>query len=234
MLLHFYFIKDFKLNWNIIINDFRQFSIVSKLTFFVILISSAFKCAQVPFILDNESYYIQTIKWLNEYGFVKGLANLNIAFGQTSGWHILQSGFNFSFISNRFNDLNGFILIICAFCYLNIFSYEYRKSKIYHWSIFILVFNVLTFQFINSPSPDLPIFLIGQLIFIYFLKNEITTNEIKIVIFIFLSLCFVKITIAPIGLLIFYLVYQFQFCSLFELMLQYYLKILIVLNLKNQ
>ena len=208
MLFHFYFIRDFKLNWNSIINDFRQFSIVSKLTFFVILISSAFKCAQIPFILDNESYYIQTIKWLNDYGFVKGLANLNIAFGQTSGWHILQSGFNFNFISNRFNDLNGFILVVCAFYLLSIFNLDYKKNKTFHWSIFILVFNVLTFQFINSPSPDLPVFLIGQLIFIYFLKNEITKNEIKIIILLFLFLCFAKITIAPFGLLIFYLIYN--------------------------
>lgn len=208
MLLHFYFIKNFKLNLNIIIHDFRQFSNVSKLIFFIILISSAFKCAQIPFILDNESYYIQTIKWLNDYGFVKGLANLNIAFGQTSGWHILQSGFNFNFISNRFNDLNGFILVVCAFYLLSIFNLEYKKNKTFHWSIFILVFNVLTFQFINSPSPDLPVFLIGQLIFIYFLKNEITKNEIKIIILLFLFLCFAKITIAPFGLLIFYLIYN--------------------------
>lgn len=215
IVLHFYFIKDFKFKWNIILHDFRQFSIFSKLIFFVILISSAFKCAQVPFILDNETYYIQTIKWLNEYGFVKGLANLNIALGQTSGWHILQSGFNFSFISNRFNDLNGFLLIICTFYFLSVFNENYKKNKTYHWSIFILVFNVLTFQFINSPSPDLPIFLLGQLLFIYFLKNEIKTNEIKIVILLFLLLCFIKITIVPFGLLIFYLIYKDKKQTLF-------------------
>jgi hypothetical protein len=120
--LTFYSKEDFTRNWNFILNDFRAFSITTKILFFIVVFSSAYKCAQIPFILDNETYYIQTIKWLNEYGFVKGLANLNIAFGQTSGWHILQSGFNFSFISNRFNDLNGFLLVVCAFYFLSIFN----------------------------------------------------------------------------------------------------------------
>lgn len=206
--LNFCFKEDFKQNWNSILRDFRAFSFTTKILFYVILVSSAFKCAQVPFILDNETYYIQTTKWLNEYGFVKGLANLNIALGQTSGWHILQSGFNFSFIYNRFNDLNGFLLVICALYFLSVFNENYKENKTYHWSIFILLFNVLTFQFINSPSPDLPVFLISQIIFVHFLKKEITSNENKIVIHLFLFLCFIKITIAPIGLLILYLIYK--------------------------
>jgi len=206
--LTFYFKEDFRRNWSSILSDFRAFSVTTKILFYIILVSSAYKCAQIPFILDNESYYIQTIKWLNEHGFVKGLANLNIAFGQTSGWHILQSGLNFNFISNRFNDLNGFLLVVCAFYFLSIFNENYKINKTYHWSIFILVYNVLTFQFINSPSPDLPIFLLGQLIFIQFLKKELSSSDIKMTVLLFMFLCFIKITIAPIGLLIFYIIYK--------------------------
>jgi hypothetical protein len=206
--LNLYFKEDFKQNWKSLSNNFKSFSFLSTLIFFIILISSAFKCAQSPFILDNESYYIQTIKWLNEYGFVKGLANLNIAFGQTSGWHILQAGFNFSFISNRFNDLNGFLLVICSFYFLTLFNENYKANNTFHWSVFILLFNVLTYQFINSPSPDLAILLIGEIIFINFLKEQLPDQEIKTTLILFLFLCFIKITIAPIGLLIFYLIYK--------------------------
>jgi len=70
------------------------------------------KCASPPFLIDSESYYIQTIKWLNEYGFVKGLVNLYLFLGQTSGWHILQSAFNFSFVYDSFNDLSGLCLLL--------------------------------------------------------------------------------------------------------------------------
>ena len=47
----------------------------------LLLFSSLLLLAQSatsPFIIDNETYYIQTIKWLNEYGFVSGLANLHL------------------------------------------------------------------------------------------------------------------------------------------------------------
>ena len=57
------------------LSEIKSFSFPIKILLafssFLILAQSA----TLPFIIDNESYYIQTIKWLNEYGFVKGLAN---------------------------------------------------------------------------------------------------------------------------------------------------------------
>ena len=67
------------------------------------------QCSTAPFVIDNETYYIQTIKWLNEYGFVRGLANLHISLGQCSGWHILQSAFSFSFASLDWVPFPGLI-----------------------------------------------------------------------------------------------------------------------------
>ena len=93
------------------INSFSKFSISSKFLFLSIILISLIHSSSLPFLTDNESYYIQTIKWLNNYGLVKGLANLHMFFGQSSGWHILQSSFNFSFITSNFNDLNGFLII---------------------------------------------------------------------------------------------------------------------------
>ena len=149
-------------------NTFTSFSLLIKLILIVILLSALLKCAQFPFILDNESYYIQTIKWLNEYGLVKGLGNFNIAYAQTSAWHILQSGFNFSFLTARLNDINGLLLVICSFYSLSIFDSYLKQEKQLHWMGFLLFFNVLVFQFINAPSPDVPLFLLAQIIFYLF------------------------------------------------------------------
>ncbi|NMH26822.1 LIC_10190 family membrane protein [Flavobacterium silvaticum] len=120
------------------------------------------KCAGSPFLPDNESYYIQTVKWLNEYGLVRGLANLHFFFGQTSGWHIAQSVFSLSFIDDRFNDLSGFALWIG-----NGFAIFRLKDYLKSGSFTALVFgltgcvNVLLFQFIAAPSPDLPVYIIA-------------------------------------------------------------------------
>lgn len=193
--------QKIRLDFTVFITEINALSLFLKIILSIILITALQKCAQTPFILDNESYYIQTIKWINEFGFVKGLANLNIAFGQTSGWHVLQAATNFSFLCNRFNDLNGFVfLIICSFIVMQ-FQKDYEIKKKSNWLIFILIFNVLTFQFLNAPSPDLPVFLLVQLVFFMFLDVENAIQNDKIMIVLIAFLIFIKITIAPIALL---------------------------------
>jgi hypothetical protein len=187
--------------------DFRKISILLKATLLIILLSALFKCAQSPFILDNERYYVQTIKWLNEYGFVKGLGNLDVAFGQTSAWHIMQSGFNFNFLTNRINDLNGFLLVVCSFWFISKFDAKLKEENQFHWIGFIVLFNLLSYQFLNAPSPDLPLFLIAQVIFLLFLENK-TADDIKIIVLLFVFLAFIKITIAPLGLLLIFLFWR--------------------------
>lgn len=190
------------------LNDFKAIPVYLKIISVLILVSALFKCAQPPFILDNESYYIQTIKWLNEYGFVKGLANLNIALGQTSGWHILQSGFNFHFITDRINDINGLLVVVCCFYFITEFDKRMKEENQWHWIGIILLFNLLSFQFINSPSPDLPLFILSQIVFYLFLEEEKKAETIKIITILLAYLTFIKITILPLGLLLIYLFYK--------------------------
>ncbi|MBA5629556.1 hypothetical protein HU137_07205 [Moheibacter sp. BDHS18] len=165
----------------------------------LILMQSATK----PFIVDNETYYIQTIKWLNEFGLVKGLANLHFFFGQMSGWHLLQSGFNFGFISNSLNDLNGFMMLIFTFFSLHHLN-RFFQSRI-TMDLFlglIPVGNLFFFQFLSAPSPDLPVFLISQLIFYLFYKNFIDyQGEFKLLLLLVIFLIFIKITVLPLLIL---------------------------------
>lgn len=168
------------------------------ITFFILA-----QCASPPYIIDNESYYIQTIKWLNEYGFVKGLANLHMFLGQTSGWHILQSVFNFSFIYDNFNDLSGLALLIgnyYAFLKLNDYLFNNKKS-IENLIIGLLpLFNIFFFQFISAPSPDIPIYIIGFIIFYQFIKNYTTFSKD---VFITISLLAIFATLIKLTAIIF-------------------------------
>lgn len=188
-----------------IIFDIRELSTISKLSLIVLFLFSLFKCSQYPFIIDNESYYLQTIQWINEYGFVKGLGNLHIYLGQTSPFHVLQAGFNFNFITERSNDLNGLILNLSTLYFITEFEKRNKINGKIHWIGFILVFNILFFQFINAPSPDLSIVLFSQILFYHFLDKEDSFDNFKIVTLLFLLLIFVKITVAPLGLVVIYL-----------------------------
>lgn len=153
----------------------KQYSTFIKIVFFVISFLIIAKCATRPYVIDNESYYLQTIKWLNEYGFVKGLANLHFFFGQTSGWHVLQSVFNFDFLYGSFNDLSGYCLWLgnlFALQQLNV--YFKNKKPLTGYLIFGLfpLANVLYFQFINAPSPDIPVVIISFVIFWLLIKEK--------------------------------------------------------------
>jgi len=166
----------------------RTFSI---LVFLLILMQSA----TAPFINDNESYYIQSVKWLNHFGLVKGLANLHIFLGQMSGWHLLQSGFNFGFCSNSLNDINGFLFVICSFFFLFHLN-SYFKSKL-TFDLFLGLIpaaNLFLFTFISSPSPDLPVFLLSQIIFYLFYTNA---NQYQKGFRLILMLCVFLIMVKP-------------------------------------
>jgi hypothetical protein len=205
LLLFYYQRKVIYQYWDETKLSFNSLSLFSKSTLLVLLLLSLLKCAQSPILADNESYYIQTIKWINEYGFMKGLANLHIFFAQTSPFHVLQAGFNFNFISNRINDLNGFILIISSFFYLTIFEKRMNEKKETHWIGLITLFNVLFFQFINSPSPDFILLVLSQIVFYLFLEEKKSDENFKIITLLILLLIFIKITIAPFILIPLYL-----------------------------
>ncbi|MDN3677254.1 hypothetical protein QWY90_07995 [Flavobacterium paronense] len=173
----------------------KSFSFSIKILLTVSSLLLLAQSATLPFIIDNESYYVQTIKWLNEYGFVKGLANLHLFFGQTSGWHITQSVYSLSFLYDRFNDLNGFCLILG-----NFFAFQKLHSYFTNANRMDLVFGLLPltyvflFQFINSPSPDFPVYLFGLMLFSIYILNQDNKDSFVIITILALFAIFIKIT----------------------------------------
>lgn len=170
------------------------------LVFILILIQSA----SATHFIDNETYYVQTIKWLNEYGFVKGLANIHVFLGQTSGWHITQSAFNYSFLYANFNDLNGFcLLFINVFAVLKLDTIKNNKNQKILFIGFLPFANLLFFQFISAPSPDLAVYLLSLIVFYSFLKHyyTITAEAFNLIVALVLFILYSKITALPIVIL---------------------------------
>jgi len=156
----------------------RDFPLFSQILLGLITVFAIAQSASAPYIIDNESYYIQTIKWLDTYGYVPGLANLHYFLGQQSGWHIFQSALNLNSISGLFNDINGFYLILGnAYAFDKLQLYSKSKQPLYLAASFLAVFNVFFFQFISSPSPDLPIFIITIILFTEFGKHYIEEEK---------------------------------------------------------
>lgn len=172
LLLLFRFKTEIKSSYRHFASECFQLSKSLQLYLLIITVLIIAQCASIPYIIDNETYYIQTIKWLNEYGLVKGLANLHIFFGQTSGWHIAQSVFNFSFLYNNFNDLSGFCLLLGnIFAVEKLNNYFTNQNKNYLLIGLLPIASVLLFQFVSAPSPDLPVYILSFMSFSLFVEN---------------------------------------------------------------
>lgn len=153
---------------------YQEFSVFSKKDYTLLLIISPiilFCGSFYPYMIDHFGYYVPTIKWLTEFGLVKGISNLNLTLGQMSIWHIFQSGF--SNFSDPFLRINSIVLIIYALYIIE------RKSWIQ------LCFLPILLLFSQSPSPDLPVIIFSLLIL-----NEIL-QENKNISFLFIYSIFV-------------------------------------------
>ncbi|SDQ77981.1 hypothetical protein SAMN05421664_2564 [Chryseobacterium soldanellicola] len=161
----FFFFKD-KL--------YQEFQFLKKDYFLLLSISLIilFCSSYYPYILDHFGYYVPTIKWLTEYGLVKGISNLDLTLGQMSVWHIFQAGF--SNFSDPFLRMNAVLLIIYV-----IYSIE-KKSWIQ------LCFIPVLLLFSQSPSPDLPVIIFSLIILNeILLKNKNTSLLFAFSVFVF-------------------------------------------------
>lgn len=171
----------------------------SKLVLLVVTLLCAFQSASAPYLIDNESYYLQTIQWLDSYGLIKGVANLLPFLMQFSGWHILQSATNLEFLGFPLNDLSSFTLVIGLFYSVEkLDSYlRFQISTSLYAGLFI-VFTVFLFRFISVPSPDIAVFVMGLLVFyecyIWLENNERLEETLHLLFLVSVFAIFVKLT----------------------------------------
>lgn len=189
--------KDIFLAYTTFWSAFKKLNTFLKYYLIVIALLIIAQCSSMPYVIDNESYYIQTIKWINEYGFVKGLVNLHFFLGQVSGWHITQSALNFSFLYKNFNDLSGFCLLlgnVFAIQKLNIF-FENNEKKYLIIGLFPL-FNLFLFQFISAPSPDIVVYVFTFVLFFYYLENfkKMTSKVFNLLVILVVFTFYIKNT----------------------------------------
>jgi len=187
---------------------FKKYNTINKLSVGLLFVITLAQSTSSPFVFDNESYYIQTIKWINEYGFVKGLANLHVYLAQMSGWHLLQSAFSFPFLEIQFNDLNGFLYVVIGLFSMDRLDAYSKTINFEDLLIGVLpMLSVFFYLFIDAPSPDLPLFL-GCQVIIYFFLNALKNPNTSDILFVFVLsvfLCLIKVIIFPILLLPFIL-----------------------------
>jgi hypothetical protein len=143
-------------------NLFELYSFIKNTWFLVFILLGIGITTFGPFINDHFGYYVGTIKWLNEYGLVKGISNINLILGQQSNWHIFQASFDA--ILDPFLRINLVLYVIFII-------YIFEKKQ---WNL--LLFTPLFLLFLQSPSPDLPIYIFCILVIVTLFKTDYSKN----------------------------------------------------------
>ncbi|QTV05393.1 LIC_10190 family membrane protein [Faecalibacter bovis] len=140
--------------------NFKKFKLNYKWMFSILMVLTLFVGSMNAFIYDTFLYYLPSIKWLDDYGLVKGLANFDFNLGQMSLWHILQASFNNTI---DFTYKINVTLVVIFLIYL----FETKQEK---FSFFLPLF----YFFIASPSTELPVFIFSVIVILNYLniKNE--------------------------------------------------------------
>lgn len=167
-------------------NKVESISILFAVTAYLILAS--YVSSRSPIGFDVLNYHVPGIRWLEEYGAVKGLGNLANWFAYNSSFHCLQALFSFAWVGGMsYHSMNGFIwmfMVTYSFITLSLFS---RKQSglsdvlriVFLWILFGSVSWGNT-EPLAAPMTDfLPLCLVGY-IFIEWcsLNEESITDEV--------------------------------------------------------
>lgn len=205
--LHFYF------------TEARKSGILIKILFFSFLFTTSFISSLPSSHYDDGLYYSSSIKWLQDYGTVPGLANVNPRIAFNSMWLILQSMFSFPFQPWLLNDLNG-LLYMFVFIYSLQGLNKLLQGQISRFTVLQAVFFVpalglhfsashdfllYNINFFTSPSPDVSASFISWYVFLMFINRKDAAagrplSEALILIFIGFLLT-IKLSTIPIALL---------------------------------
>ena len=80
---------------------------------------------------DTESYHIQSIKWIQEYGSVPGIVNLHIRFGFNSSWFssVALTGFS-SNTTGGFTVMNSIISMWLCYWFIGKFNQFQKENNV--------------------------------------------------------------------------------------------------------
>ena len=148
------------------------------LAIFALLIAN--HAAFRPINDDSAEYHLSSVRWASSYPIIPGLGNLHVRLAYNSSYflyaallEILESG--------SYHFANGILLLLLfAQIFLAIRrlvkdSGKPRLSDFYAFLFFYVAVNYISHYNISSPSPDLPVFILGILISIQwmaFLENS--------------------------------------------------------------
>ncbi len=132
-------------------------SLVNKILVVLLIAVWAFFTSRGYRVPDMDMYHGQSIRWIEEYGVVKGLGTLNNRFGYNSALFASSALYSMKFLLGRsLHTVNGFLALLVAVEALNI-GKAFRRKKMYlsdYARVAALYYLTTVWDEINAPSSD--------------------------------------------------------------------------------
>jgi hypothetical protein len=119
---------------------------------------------------DCGLYYVQTMRWVQNYALVPGLANVHIRFGNASLWHIFSAAYELPGIFKGSFDSIGELMLFWFLCFHAWQVYSLAGFERYLSLGLVIAGLFFTFPMLGAPSPDLACGVLGMHTFWQFRK----------------------------------------------------------------
>ena len=141
-------------------NDGKKRQIVYWIIGIILLLVFAVLASQKAHHADTDLYHAQAIRWIEDYGLVKGLGNLHNRLAYNSSFMCLQALFSGKFLLDQSTHVvNGYICFCaCLYAVLNLL----RADRIESSKLFCvaMVYSIIsTIGTISSPNSDILVLL---------------------------------------------------------------------------
>lgn len=136
-----------------------------------LVVGIALLTAQPVVWFDTGLYHASAIRWLSEYGAVEGIALVHYPLGFASSWFALAAPFNPDGLRDHaVAVMGGLALLLLTLHAVICSSRAFRRSaRLADWLLIagaaLLLPSLVAVQKVNvSPSPDLPVNILGLLV----------------------------------------------------------------------
>lgn len=135
----------------------------------ILCISAALNSTRTVEAYDTGLYHYQFVRWLSQYGTVRGFALLEERFGFTSSWFALAAPFDFGPFRSRIAGLTGGLAIFLCFLHLVLAAFRvlFLRADRAEWFLiggYVLIIPIcIAWVFEVSLSQDLPVWILTVL-----------------------------------------------------------------------
>jgi hypothetical protein len=122
-----------------------------------IILVFAFATSRGTIHTDTSMYHAQAIRWYEEYGVVKGLANLQWHFAYNSSYFGFAALFSMGFLSvGPFHCTTGFIaVVLCIWAFYNLLDvFKHEKHITDACCVAIIIYALVNYAGFVSPASD--------------------------------------------------------------------------------